>query len=101
MSTLTAGVRFREQTITFANGATGRVVDVPSASPRNYHQAVSTPGEMPRITVDGQLFLPTGASARLPLVIIVPGSLGVAPVHLTHVETLTGAGIAAFVLDPF
>ena len=101
MSTLTTGVRFREQTITFANGATGRVVDVPSASPRNYHQAVSKPGEMPRITIDGQLFLPPGASARLPLVIIVPGSLGVAPVHLTHAETLTSAGLAAFVLDPF
>ena len=62
MSTLTTGVRFREQTITFANGATGRVVDVPSASPRNYHQAISKPGEMPRITIDGQLFLPPGAS---------------------------------------
>ena len=70
----------------------GPVVDVPSASPRNYHQAISKPGEMPRITIDGQLFLPPGASARLPLVIVVPGSLGVAPVHLTHAETLTGVG---------
>src|SRR4029450_4382906 len=101
MSTLTTGIRFREQAITFANGATGRIVDVPSASPRNYHQAVSKPSEMPRITIDGQPFLPPGASARLPLVIIVPGSLGVAPVHLAHAETLTGAGLAAFVLDPF
>ena len=48
-----------------------------------------------------KLFLPTGASGRRSLVIIVPGSLGVAPVHVTHAETLTGAGIAAFVLDPF
>ena len=58
---------------------------------------------MPRITIDGQLFLPSGASGagRLPLVIVVPGSLGVAPVHLTHAETLTSAGLAAFVLDPF
>ena len=103
MTTITAGVRFRDQAITFANGAKGRVIEVPSASPRNYHQAVSAPGEMPRITIDGQLFLPPGApgAARLPLVIIVPGSLGVAPVHLAHAETLTGAGLAAFVLDPF
>jgi dienelactone hydrolase len=35
------------------------------------------------------------------LVIVVPGSLGVAPSHLAHAETLTGLGIAAFVLDPF
>ena len=103
MTTITAGVRFRDQAITFANGATGRAIEVPSASPRNYHQAVSAPGEMPRITIDGQLFLPPGAprAARLPLVIIVPGSLGVAPVHLAHAETLTSAGLAAFVLDPF
>jgi dienelactone hydrolase len=98
---LTAGARFREQAIAFGSGATGQVVDVPSASPRNYHQAVSKPGEMPRVTIDGQLFLPSSASTRLPLVIIVPGSLGVAPVHLTHADTLTSAGLAAFVLDPF
>jgi dienelactone hydrolase len=103
MTTITAGVRFRDQAITFANGAKGRVIEVPSASPRNYHQAISAPAEMPRVTIDGQLFLPSGASgaARLPLVIVVPGSLGVAPVHLTHAETLTSAGLAAFVLDPF
>ena len=103
MTTITAGVRFRDQAITFANGAKGRVIEVPSASPRNYHQAISAPAEMPRVTIDGQLFLPRGASgaARLPLVIVVPGSLGVAPVHLTHAETLTSAGLAAFVLDPF
>jgi len=79
----------------------GGSLNVTSASPRNYHQAVSKPGEMPRLTIDGQLFLPPDASTRLPLVIIVPGSLGVAPVHLSHAETLTGAGIAAFMLDPF
>jgi dienelactone hydrolase len=95
--------RLREQPITFAGGATGRVVDVPSASPRNYWQALSAPAEMPRVVVDGQLFLPPGPAprSRWPLVIVVPGSLGVAPSHLAHAEALTGAGIASFVLDPF
>jgi dienelactone hydrolase len=55
---------------------------------------------MPRTTIDGQLFLPPGAGRR-PLVIVVPGSLGVAPSHLAHAEALVGAGLAAFVLDPF
>jgi dienelactone hydrolase len=32
---------------------------------------------------------------------IVPGSLGVAPSHLAHAETLTRAGFATFVLDSF
>jgi dienelactone hydrolase len=98
-----AGTRFRDQAITFAGGAAGRNVQIPTASPRNYHQAVSAAAEMPRIAIDGKLFLPPGApaAARWPLVIVVPGSLGVAPSHLAHAETLTGAGLAAFVLDPF
>ena len=37
----------------------------------------------------------------MPLVIVVPGSLSVAPSHLRHAETFTDMGIAAFVLDPF
>jgi dienelactone hydrolase len=32
---------------------------------------------------------------------VVPGSLGVAPSHVAHAETLTDNGIAAFVLDNF
>lgn len=97
--------RFRDQDITFANGARGRNIDIPSASPLNYHQALSRPAEMPRVTVDGKLFLPPDAArdatGRRPLVLIVPGSLGVAPSHLAHAETLTGEGYAVFVLDSF
>jgi dienelactone hydrolase len=103
MTTTASPPRFRDQVITFANGAAGRNLDVPSGSPRNYHQAISAPGAMPGTVIDGKLFLPLGAAsgARLPLVIVVPGSLGVARSHLAHAETLTGAGLAAFVLDPF
>jgi len=95
--------RFRDQVVTFASGVTGRTLEVPSASPRNYHQAVSATGEMSRTVVDGALFLPPGAPGGhgWPVVVIVPGSLGIAASHLAHAETLTGAGLAAFVLDPF
>lgn len=97
--------RFRDQAVTFSNGAKGEVIDIPSASPINYHQVIKAPGEIPKIMVDGQLFMPPAAKRRapgkLPLVIVVPGSLGVAPSHVAHAETLTGAGIAAFVLDSF
>jgi dienelactone hydrolase len=97
--------RFRDQPLTLANGAEGRSIDIPSASPLNYHQAISAPHEMPRLTVDGKLFLPPAAKrvseGKLPLVIIVPGSLGVAPSHIAHAETLTSAGYAAFLLDSF
>ncbi len=100
-----AAVRFRDQRITFANGARGEVVEVPSASPLNYYQVIATPADMPRITVDGQLFLPPKAkrvtAGKLPLVMVIPGSLGVAPSHVAHAETMCGQGYAAFVLDSF
>jgi dienelactone hydrolase len=104
-SATNAALRFRDQAITFANGAEGRNIDIPSASPVNYHQVISIPGDMSRLTVDGKLFLPPASrrmsGGKLPLVIIVPGSLGVAPSHVAHAETLTDQGYAAFVLDSF
>ena len=59
---------------------------------------------MPPVTIDGKLFLPASRRSpaeKSPLVMIVPGSLGVAPSHLAHAETLTRAGFATFVLDSF
>lgn len=95
--------RFRDREITFANGVTGLNLDIPSSSPLNYHQAISEPDAMPAITVDGKLFLPVDSGSRgpVPLVIIAPGSLGVAPSHLAHAETLNSEGYATFVLDSF
>ena len=109
MTTTTTTARFRDRTVTFASAVTGRNLEVPSASPLNYHQAVSAQAEMSRAVVDGKLFLPAAAprppgAARpggWPLVIVVPGSLGVDATHLAHAETLTGAGLAVFVLDSF
>ena len=109
MTTTTTTARFRDQTVTFASAVTGRNLEVPSASPLNYHQAVSAQAEMSRAVVDGKLFLPAAAprppgAARpggWPVVIVVPGSLGVDATHLAHAETLTGAGLAVFVLDSF
>src|SRR5436190_7228484 len=93
--------RFRDQTIAF-DGRAGRNIDIPSASPVNYHQVISKPAEMPTVTIDGKLFLPQhSGSEKLPLVMIVPGSLGVAPSHVAHAEALTRAGLASFVLDSF
>jgi len=97
--------RFRDQTVAFGKDCVGRNVDIPSASPVNYHQVVSKPAEMPKVTIDGKLFLPVPDSRsgkdKMPLVIIVPGSLGVAPSHVAHAETLNRAGFATFILDSF
>jgi len=95
--------RFRDREVTFANGSAGRNIDIPSASPLNYYQAISEPAAMPAVTPDGKLFLPPEAkrTAPGPLIIVAPGSLGVAESHLQHAESFTDAGIAAFVLDSF
>lgn len=97
--------RFRDREIRFANGAVGQNIDVPSASPTNYFQVISDPASMPKLTIDGKLFLPPRADSApddpLPLVIVAPGSLGVADSHVKHAETLTDHGLASFVLDSF
>jgi dienelactone hydrolase len=96
--------RFRDQAIAFSELAAGQNIEIPSASPINYHQVISDPAEMPDVTIDGKLFLPASPRAgaeKWPLVMIVPGSLGVAPSHLAHAEALARAGFASFVLDSF
>ncbi len=103
MTTRAAGTRFRDRSVVFDTGVTGRNLDVPSASPLNYYQALSAPSKMPSTVIDGKLFLPPGERPRggWPLVIVVPGSLGVDETHLAHAEVLTAAGLAVFVLDSF
>ncbi|MDP6650426.1 MAG: dienelactone hydrolase family protein [Acidimicrobiales bacterium] len=91
--------RFRDCSITLA-GVVGENVEVPSATPVNYHQAVNDPTGCEPVAVDGKLFLPS-AGGPLPLVMVIPGSLGVADSHLAHAEALVAVGYAAFVLDPF
>jgi dienelactone hydrolase len=92
-------VRFRDQSVTLA-GVEGHNVDVSSANPVNYHRAVNDPDGCEPLLADGKLFLPS-ADAPLPLVMVVPGSLGVGESHLAHAATLIEAGYAVFVLDPF
>ncbi|NOJ40809.1 dienelactone hydrolase family protein [Bradyrhizobium australiense] len=98
-------MRFRDQDIVFTNGATGQNIDILTANPLNYFHVISNAAELPRQVIDGKLFLPASdhrkRNGKLPLVMVVPGSLGVAPSHLAHAETVVGDGFAAFVLDSF
>ena len=91
--------RFRDRSVTLA-GVVGRNVEIPSANPVNYHQAINDPGGCEPLLADGKLFVPR-ADGPLPVVMVVPGSLGVGESHLGHAGTLLEAGYAAFVLDPF
>ena len=94
-------MRFCDQAITFANGVNGQNVEIPSASPINYHQVISQPKGISETVVDGKLFLPSHGDPPFPLVIVAPGSLGVAPSHIQHAETINGLGVATFILDSF
>ena len=96
-----APTRFGQRTIAFTNGSVGRRIAIDSADPTNYHPLVTAPDDAPRAAIDGLLFLPPGSSGTVALVIVVPGSLSVAPSHLAHAAAFTDLGIAAFVLDPF
>ena len=94
-------VRLRDRNIVFANGSVGRHVDVETANPTNYYQVVNRPQDMPRVVIDAKVFVPPWAKRAAPVVIIVPGSLGIAPSHVAHAETFTNLGVAACLIDPF
>ena len=82
------------------NGIAGETIRIPTADPMSFHQAISEPDAMPATEILGSLFLPPG-EGPWPVVIVVPGSLGVAPSHVAKADLLTEAGIACCVIDPF
>ena len=82
------------------NGIRGEAIAIPTASPTGFFQAISAPDSMPVAEIAAKLFVPAGQGGW-PAVIVVPGSLGVAPSHLAVARLLTDRGIAACVIDPF
>ena len=93
--------RFSDREIVFNNGSSGQSITFESANPINYADVVQR-RDYPRVEIDGKLFLPPEpAGSPLPVVIVVPGSVGVADSHIMHAETLTDIGYAAFLIDPF
>ncbi len=95
-----ANVAFGEDDIVLGNGIGGEPVSVPTANPTGFYQAITEPQAMEPAVILGCLFAPPG-TGPWPVVIVVPGSLGVAPSHVFKAELLTDAGIAACVIDPF
>ena len=49
--------RFRDRPLTLA-GVVGENVEITSANPLNYHQAITDPARCEPVVVDGKLFLP-------------------------------------------
>ena len=86
--------------ITLANGIAGEGLEIATANPTGFYQAISEPDSMPAARILGQLFLPSDPGPH-PVVIIVPGSLGIAPSHVAKADMLTNAGIGTCLIDPF
>ena len=82
------------------NGLAGEALTIPSANPKNFHQAISDPDAMSGQDLWAKLFLPDGPGP-FPVVILVPGSLGLQAHHLSYASVITDARIAACALDPF
>lgn len=101
MTTTTTDAAAATRHIVLADGSEGTPLRVASANPANYYQAISRPEQAPGIDIFGRLFAPTSGSPPWPVVIVVPGSLGVAPSHLAHAQSFVEAGMAACVVDPF
>ncbi len=95
-----ATVSLTEGPVVLGNGIAGETLRIPTADPTGFHQAISEPDAMPVTEILGGLFLPPG-TGPWPVVIVVPGSLGVAPSHVAKADLLTETGIACCVIDPF
>ncbi len=95
-----APIPFAQQYNTLGNGIEARNVSFASANPNNYEDIIAR-RPMPAVTLEAKLYLPKGAAAKAPAVIITPGSGGVNPGMLIHARGLTDAGIAVLLVDPF
>ncbi len=91
---------FADQEIVTPGGVVGVTIRIPTANPLNFFEAISNPAAMSQTEILGKLFLPSG-DGPWPVVVVVPGSLGIAPSHVAKADLLVEAGIAACLIDPF
>ncbi|MEM7078463.1 MAG: hypothetical protein AAF513_07540 [Pseudomonadota bacterium] len=88
-----------EQALVLDNGIAGETQRVDSANPATFSAAISGALGSPQ-DIYTQTFVPPGIDAPS-IVMIVPGSLGIAPSHVYKAQLLTEAGFAACLVDPF
>ena len=91
---------FAAKPVVLSNGVRGELVKFESASPLDYGPMMK--GELGKpVTLTAQLFMPAKAGHPVAAVVETPGSGNLGPHHLAHAATLTSAGIAVLVIDPF
>lgn len=89
-----------EGVITLDNGIAGELWQVPTANPVTFYQAINDIEAAPTLKIYAQTFWPSSVEPA-PVVVVIPGSMGIAPSHVFKAQLLTDAGIAACLLDPF
>lgn len=86
--------------IILGNGVEGERLRIKSASPATYFEAISTPGAVKTTEITTHLFLPN-SSDPYPIVVMVPGSLGISDNNVKAATSLVDEGIACCLIDPF
>lgn len=86
-------------------GAGAELIEIPTADPVNFHQAITAGDRCRTLAIGAVLALPGDAAphdaAPHPVVMVVPGSAGISPNHVMHAQTLLGEGYGVCLLDPF
>ncbi|NKB99993.1 MAG: prolyl oligopeptidase family serine peptidase [Pseudomonadales bacterium] len=94
-----------EGELTLDNGIRGEMWTVSTANPETFYQAISQPESVPVTEIYAQNFYPSDDLLRdgekPPIVVVVPGSMGIAPSHVHKAKLFTDAGFATCLLDPF
>lgn len=93
-------VLFAQQPYVLPNGVRGMLVALETRNPVDW--APMLKGDLGKsVTITAQLFMPPNANGRVPAVVQNPGSGNLGAHHFAHASTLTSAGIAVLVIDPF
>lgn len=91
---------FAKQSVRLGNGISGQIVSFPSHSPKEWADLLDGEPGAP-VELIAQIFRPNVAREKLPAVILVPGSGGLAPHHLRQAAELTTAGFVVMLIGPF
>ena len=92
--------RILPENITLGNGVEGEAIRIESATPATYFEAISKPNAIESTNVRAHLFLPDSVGPH-PVVVSVPGSLGISDNNLKAANLLVEEGIACCLVDPF
>ena len=82
------------------SGVIGEVVRFESHSPAEWADLLSNDVGA-SVELAGQIFRPRAAQGKMPAIILVPGSGGIAPHHLRQTDALLAVGFVVMLIDPF